>query len=97
MLKSFKTATQHGATHYRAWHAWAIANFTAAELYSKIENRTAETEESLASHVVHAVNGFFKSISLGSSRVKAHILQVRHDLHWMSTLPGPRFQYHVFD
>ncbi len=76
MLKSFRTATQHGATHYRAWHAWAIANFTAAELYSKVETRDSGTEEALASHVVHAVNGFFRSISLGSQRVKAHILQV---------------------
>ncbi len=81
VLKSFRTATQHGSTHYRAWHAWAIANFTAAEFYSKIESRTPEIEEALAAHVVPAVNGFFRSISLGSTRLKAHILQV-HDALW---------------
>ncbi len=76
VLRAFSTATHYGKSNYRAWHAWAISNFTAAEFYNKLDRKNPDVDRALASHVVPAIQGFFRSISLGSSRLKAHILQV---------------------
>lgn len=69
ILYSFQLATRHDPTWYKAWHTWALANF---EVIGHIENLTNENRSegstgvnsNLAAHVVQAVDGFFRSISL---------------------------------
>ncbi|KDQ22311.1 hypothetical protein PLEOSDRAFT_1051426 [Pleurotus ostreatus PC15] len=69
ILYSFQLATSHDPTWYKAWHTWALANF---EVIGHIENLTNENRSegstevgnNLAAHVVQAVEGFFRSISL---------------------------------
>lgn len=80
VLRSFTTAITYGKSNYRAWHAWAICNFTAAEFYNKLDRKSVEVDRALTAHVVPAVQGFFRSISLGTTRLKAHVLQVCHML-----------------
>ena len=131
IVSAFRTATHdcgdRGYGHYRAWHAWAIINFSAAEhnhtaLKAEREKFKAERDKgtspqavevaagsgggrgrqavspasappsgpaaqappppssfnhhaAVTSHAVAAVKGFFRSIALGRSRLKAYILQ----------------------
>ena len=68
ILISFSAATQYNHESYKAWHAWALANF---EVVNAI---TTESEGAIAQippdiifdHVIPAIRGFFKSISLSS-------------------------------
>jgi len=59
ILSSFKAATEYDDEWYRAWHAWALANFEAVSQYQKL----GLTDKS-APHLVPAVAGFFRSIAL---------------------------------
>lgn len=47
ILSAFRTAThdcgERGYSHYRAWHAWAMANFTSAQYYA--ENLRVDKEK----------------------------------------------------
>ncbi|TVY35909.1 Serine/threonine-protein kinase [Lachnellula subtilissima] len=73
VLSSYRAATHFDPSWYKAWHAWALANFEIVQAYT---NRIDRDSRSLVipanvqvDHVVPAVRGFFKSISLseGSS------------------------------
>jgi FKBP12-rapamycin complex-associated protein len=72
VLSSYRAATHFNPTWYKAWHAWALANF---ELVQALGHRPERDRDLvvppnvLIDHVVPAVRGFFKSISLsmGSS------------------------------
>lgn len=69
ILTSYRAATTYNKDWYRAWHAWALANFeivTSFTSRSDRENVEISTELVLQ-HVVPAVEGFFKSISLLST------------------------------
>ncbi|KAF8659826.1 hypothetical protein AX16_001711 [Volvariella volvacea WC 439] len=66
ILYSYHLATVYDPHWYKAWHTWALANF---EVISRIENTTEARSSdipgaTLAAHVVQAVKGFFRSISL---------------------------------
>ena len=71
-LRSYMLATHYHPTWYKAWHAWALANF---EVVNALGGQDAAinvqdvSPEILTGHVVPAVKGFFKSIALsdGSS------------------------------
>lgn len=66
-LQSYFAATQYDRVWYKAWHAWAFANFEVVSYHEKIEDNIPVNI--LIQHVVPSVHGFFRSISLsvGSS------------------------------
>ncbi|KAI0832116.1 FAT-domain-containing protein [Trametes gibbosa] len=66
ILQSYYHATHYDPTWYKAWHTWALANF---DVVGFLENqqygRIGDVpDENLTVHIVSAVNGFFRSISL---------------------------------
>lgn len=72
ILSSYQSATYFNPTWYKAWHAWALANFELVQQLSRKaeqERQPGVSQNTLVDHVVPAVRGFFKSISLsmGSS------------------------------
>jgi len=72
VLSSYRAATHFNSTWYKAWHAWALANFELVQSLTRQaerEHQLSIPHEMLIDHVVPAVRGFFKSISLsmGSS------------------------------
>ncbi|KAG2011794.1 atypical/PIKK/FRAP protein kinase [Coprinopsis cinerea AmutBmut pab1-1] len=66
ILHSYYYATHYDPGWYKAWHTWALANFEViSHIDTLAENRATDIPgDSLASHVVQAVTGFFRSISL---------------------------------
>ncbi|KAL4269010.1 Serine/threonine-protein kinase TOR [Pleurotus pulmonarius] len=65
ILRSFQLATRHDSTWYKAWHTWALANFEVIGFMETHEPRSGSTRSNkMAAHVVQAVEGFFRSISL---------------------------------
>ncbi|TFK75010.1 phosphatidylinositol 3-kinase [Pluteus cervinus] len=66
ILHSYLLATHYDPTWYKAWHTWALANFDViSHLEAQGENRMVDIPgRGLAAHVVQAVEGFFRSISL---------------------------------
>eukprot|EP01156_Anaeramoeba_ignava_P023638 Anaeramoba_ignava/c21679_g1_i1.p1 GENE.c21679_g1_i1~~c21679_g1_i1.p1 ORF type:complete len:2020 (+),score=411.29 c21679_g1_i1:2184-8243(+) len=66
ILSSFYYATKYAPKWARAWHFWALMNFeTVSEIMQK-EGRleTGQTRK----HLIPAITGFFRAISLSSSR-----------------------------
>ena len=64
ILWSYLLATHFDKDWYKAWHAWALANFEVISYYEKIGDYVPQ--EILAAHIVPSVQGFFRSISLSS-------------------------------
>ena len=70
VLDSYQAATRFDPSSYKAWHAWALANFEIVQAISQRPDRDNVVPAAiLIDHVVPAVRGFFKSIALsdGSS------------------------------
>ncbi|KAH8808527.1 armadillo-type protein [Xylogone sp. PMI_703] len=71
VLTSYRAATHFNPTWYKAWHAWALANFEIVQaIGQRIERDHIVVPPGVViEHVVPAIHGFFKSISLsqGSS------------------------------
>ncbi|EXA41461.1 FKBP12-rapamycin complex-associated protein [Fusarium oxysporum f. sp. raphani 54005] len=71
ILLSYSQATKYNPRWYKAWHAWALANFEIVQtLTAGNEGHLSRTDHNMViDHVVPAVKGFFKSIALsqGSS------------------------------
>lgn len=72
VLASYRAATHFHSSSYKAWHAWALANFEIVQSITQEQpSRDAVVVPTaiLIDHVVPAVRGFFKSIALsdGSS------------------------------
>lgn len=66
ILSCYMRATEYNPTWYKAWHAWALANFeVVTHLMNKNESDKLDTA-SVNHHVVPAVKGFFESIALSS-------------------------------
>lgn len=64
VLRSYWLATHYNKNWYKAWHAWALANF---EVVTNRDSRDiSSSPDMLNNHVVPAVRGFFKSISLSA-------------------------------
>lgn len=67
ILKAYSAATHFNRDSYKAWHAWALANF---EVVTSLTTSQADREvpdvpqHILLEHVIPAIRGFFKSISL---------------------------------
>ncbi|KAI2627651.1 FAT-domain-containing protein [Hypoxylon sp. NC1633] len=68
ILTSYSKATQYNPKWYKAWHAWALANFEIVQTLSPSADRNAPRPDPavIINHVVPAVQGFFKSIALSS-------------------------------
>ncbi|KAI0064021.1 atypical/PIKK/FRAP protein kinase [Artomyces pyxidatus] len=66
ILHSYLLATHFDPNWYKAWHTWALANFDFVQhLMNQSEIKTADVMGSiLVPHIVPAVQGFFRSISL---------------------------------
>lgn len=62
ILRSYKVATQCDKNWYKAWHAYALANFEVISHYEKVHETIPNT--AFFKNVVPAVQGFFRSISL---------------------------------
>lgn len=73
ILRSYMLATHYHPSWYKAWHAWALANFEVVNALSGKDSTGVDnpdiSPEIITNHVVPAVKGFFRSISLsdGSS------------------------------
>ncbi|KAI2617989.1 FAT-domain-containing protein [Hypomontagnella submonticulosa] len=68
ILNSYAKATHYNPKWYKAWHAWALANFEIVQALTPPGDRTAPRADPsvIINHVVPAVQGFFKSIALSS-------------------------------
>ncbi|GAP93296.1 putative FKBP12-rapamycin complex-associated protein [Rosellinia necatrix] len=68
ILASYSKATQYNPKWYKAWHAWALANFEIVQALNSPGDRKASRPDQglIISHVVPAITGFFKSIALSS-------------------------------
>jgi FKBP12-rapamycin complex-associated protein len=68
ILSAYYAATQFNPNWYKAWHAWALANFEIVQATNQNPEREAAQvpHNVLIDHVVPAVRGFFKSISLSA-------------------------------
>ncbi|KAH3759091.1 protein kinase [Pelomyxa schiedti] len=64
ILSSLKNAIECNSNWYKAWHAWALTNF---EVISHYERQSVPTDR-IVSFIVTAIQGFFKSISLGPTQ-----------------------------
>jgi FKBP12-rapamycin complex-associated protein len=69
ILLSYQAATRFHPGWYKAWHAWALANFEVVNSFSShVDRETIELPARVvATHVVPAIEGFFKSIALSST------------------------------
>ena len=88
ILLSYKRATDVDAKHYFAWHRWALINFQLAEqicgksAVSSLREaeglpaeNTTKSPTILRSHVIAAVKGFVRAISVGTKRWSASVQQ----------------------
>lgn len=68
VLASYRAATHFNPKWYKAWHAWALANFEIVQAITSRPERdqTAVPPSIVIDHVVPAVRGFFKSIALSA-------------------------------
>lgn len=68
ILTSYSQATKYNPRWYKAWHAWALANFEIVQsLAARSEGHMTRADQTLIiEHVVPAVKGFFKSIALSA-------------------------------
>ncbi|ROV89439.1 hypothetical protein VMCG_10211 [Cytospora schulzeri] len=71
ILTCYSQATKYNSGWYKAWHAWALANFEVVQAVSaRGDGGSTRIDHAIvANHVVPAVHGFFESIALsqGSS------------------------------
>ena len=89
VLAAYKRATFAKDNDYKAWHAWAITNFRLAQQLNdtRLEASLVATTKSttgrsysnnkvlMRNHVIAAVQGFVKAISLGTKRWSASVQQ----------------------
>ncbi|KAK5667368.1 phosphatidylinositol kinase-related protein kinase tor1 [Batrachochytrium dendrobatidis] len=64
ILDSYFAATQCDKNWYKAWHAWALANFEVLAYQEKIHDQIPNNV--LIAHAVPSVQGFFRSIALST-------------------------------
>ena len=68
VLMSFRTATTADEQWAKAWHHWALFNATAMEHF-RPQDGTMSADA--MRHVAPAISGFFRSIALSGSSVRA--------------------------
>lgn len=80
IIKSYENAKENNQKSYKAWQAWAYANYEALQIYKNNNNQNQPgTPESLQlknNYVKRAIKGFFTCIKLSSeSNQEANSLQ----------------------
>ncbi|KAG0181763.1 phosphatidylinositol kinase- protein kinase tor1 [Apophysomyces sp. BC1034] len=63
ILRAFLLATRFDQNWYKAWHAWALANFDIIDYHERIHPDQLPPDM-FGHHIVPAVQGFFRSIAL---------------------------------
>jgi len=67
ILDCYRNATRYNSRWYKAWHAWALANFEVVQALAPRKESIGLSEHSIVTdYVVPAVRGFFESIALSS-------------------------------
>ncbi|KAG8626630.1 hypothetical protein KVT40_005575 [Elsinoe batatas] len=68
ILNCYRQATRYNHDWYKAWHAWALANFEVVTAITGGADRESAqvTQTTLDSHVIPALQGFFRSIALSN-------------------------------
>lgn len=92
---AYRMATQLDDSHPRAWHSWAVMNFQVVEHYAKTARADPRADELLGQHLSPAVEGFFRSISLGRSRGAGLVLQDLLRLLTLWFVHGARPEMHA--
>lgn len=64
VIDSYRRATELDRSWYKAWHAWALANFDVISHHERLGNNI--TPQMIAASIVPSVRGFFRSIALAS-------------------------------
>lgn len=64
VIDSYRRATELDKHWYKAWHAWALANFDVISHYERLDENVSGRV--IVARIVPAVQGFFRSISLAS-------------------------------
>ncbi|ORY17763.1 armadillo-type protein [Clohesyomyces aquaticus] len=69
ILSAYAAATRYNQNWYKAWHAWALANFeVVSTVTSQADRESTDLPSNLVhDHVVPAIHGFFRSIALSST------------------------------
>lgn len=70
ILNSYQYATQYNESWYKAWHAYALANFevvTSMAVHTDQDKVRNLPEHVIQNHVVPAIGGFFRSIALSKT------------------------------
>jgi phosphatidylinositol kinase/protein kinase (PI-3 family) len=86
ILAEFKAATKYDPLWYKAWHAWAMANFELLSSY-RANNSKSTTQSSssqnhglssqvVRAHLVPTVQGFFRSIALSPGQNLQDVLRL---------------------
>jgi FKBP12-rapamycin complex-associated protein len=60
MIETSKQAIEHDPDWHKAWRTWAVINYAALQCYSK----KSENHPKIGSHLLPAVSGFIRSISV---------------------------------
>ena len=64
ILHNYSDATKYDKNWYKAWHAWALANFEVISMFEKEKSEDTLPNSKIINYVVPATQGFFKSIAL---------------------------------
>ncbi|KAF2843628.1 phosphatidylinositol 3-kinase tor2 [Patellaria atrata CBS 101060] len=69
ILSSYAAATRYNDSWYKAWHAWALANFeVVTSITAQPNGKTSDVPPNIVhEHIVPAIKGFFKSIALSTT------------------------------
>ncbi|OJJ32073.1 hypothetical protein ASPWEDRAFT_161263 [Aspergillus wentii DTO 134E9] len=72
VLNAYSAATKYNRDSYKAWHSWALANFEVVTTIASQASRDGATmvmvpAHIVTEHVIPAIRGFLRSISLSST------------------------------
>ncbi|OLL26279.1 Phosphatidylinositol 3-kinase tor2 [Neolecta irregularis DAH-3] len=70
ILRSYRLATHFDDSWYKAWHAWALAN------YEVVAEQDKNGDLDYNAHIVPSVNGFFRSIALSAGNALQDTLRL---------------------
>ncbi|KAF1821278.1 TOR1 phosphatidylinositol 3-kinase [Dissoconium aciculare CBS 342.82] len=77
VLVSYSAATRHNDSWYKAWHAWALANFEVVTAASSVDpGNNSLPDYIITEHVIPAIKGFFRSIGLSKTSSLQDILRL---------------------
>src|SRR5690606_25227900 len=68
IIQALNGAIDYDKNHKKAWNLWALANIEAVTYYEKASNMSPQQIQRLVvNHLVNAINGLFRSISLSTN------------------------------